>query len=88
MILPFLLPHNFILSSLPECEYKVKYNKECAACGLTRSFCEISKGNFYEALEHNSASLPLFGAFLLYQILFAFYIIKYNYKKILIKYRL
>ncbi len=88
MILPFMLPHHYILNSVPACKYKTAYNKECTACGLTRSFCDISNGNFNEAIRHNSASLSLFGVFLLYQILFAVYIIKYNYKNILIKYRL
>jgi hypothetical protein len=82
MILPFTLPHHYILSSVPACKYKTAYNKECISCGLTHSFCEISNGNFKEAIRHNSASLLLFGVFLLYQILFTVYIIKYNYNKI------
>ena len=85
IILTFSLPDNYILGSLPNCDYKASYGKECAACGLTRSFCEISKGNIQNAIRYNSASIPLFTAFLLYQILFAVYIIKYLRNKLLTK---
>lgn len=83
ILLTFSLPDNYILDTLPLCEYKASCGKQCAACGLTRSFFEISRGNFQNALHYNSASLPLFTAFLLYQILFAGYIIKYFRKKLL-----
>ena len=80
----FLIPDDLIHNSLPVCEYKASNGKECSACGLTRSFCEISKGNLQNAERYNSASIPLFSAFVLYQILFIAYLIKYFRKKIFI----
>ncbi len=82
ILLTFFLADNYILGTLPLCEYKASYGKECAVCGLTRSFLEISKGNLQEATSYNSASIPLFTALVLYQILFAAYFIKYFNKKI------
>ena len=72
LIAGFVLPEETLTGLTPECELKAKYGTECSACGLTRGFLSISRGNTEEASLYNSASLPLFGLFSLNSIFFLY----------------
>ena len=61
---PFVFSPKRITSSLPACEWKVKYHRECPFCGLTRAFIAIRRGRFERAYHSNRASLGLYALFL------------------------
>jgi hypothetical protein len=67
LVIPHIVPNDTILDLLPTCEWKAKYNKECALCGMTTAFLRISDGEYKEAYEANKGSIILYGAFLLNQ---------------------
>ena len=47
---------------------------KCALCGLTRSFCSLSHGNFAQALSLHFLGPPIF-AFILFQIPYRIWVI-------------
>jgi len=65
---PFFFSEDSLVSLLPKCEWKEKYNKECPLCGMTTSFILISQGKFSEALSANNFSLYLYCIFVLNEI--------------------
>jgi hypothetical protein len=69
LILPHVLSDESILHLVPNCEWKARYNKECALCGMTTAFINISKGDFEQAYQANKGSLFLYGFLLLNQLL-------------------
>lgn len=69
MLSAFVLPEKVVYDLAPECEWKVKYDKECFACGLTRGFVNISDGNFETASDANSLSVYLFLIFAFNEII-------------------
>mgnify|MGYP001774018814 CR=1 FL=1 len=83
LIIPYIFPENSILSLIPECELKVKYNKECILCGMTRSFILISKGEIEKAILENKFSIYVYFAFLLNEILVILFLMKkfLNFRK-------
>ena len=44
------------------CPSKAK-GEPCAACGMTRGFCAMSRGRFWDAIHYNAASPAVYGAF-------------------------
>jgi Protein of unknown function (DUF2752) len=73
LIAGFVLPEETLSGLTPECELKAKYGTECSACGLTRGFMGISRGDYEKADVLNRASLPLYGLFSLNSILFLYF---------------
>jgi hypothetical protein len=61
---PFIFSEKSIDKIVPKCEWKVKYNKECSLCGMTRSFIFFSQGNFTRASELNRFSPYLYLLFI------------------------
>ncbi|GEM_PF-1431805 len=70
LIMPFILPTAAILKITPKCEWKIKYNKPCPACGMTTSFLYISEGKFNQAIVSNHNSITLYILFLLNELIF------------------
>ena len=60
---PFALGSDRIARLLPPCEWKVKYQRECAFCGMTTAFINISHGQFNDAQRANHAGIPLYLLF-------------------------
>jgi hypothetical protein len=60
---PFVFSENLIDKIVPQCEWKVKYNKGCSLCGMTRGFIYFSQGNFTRASELNRFSPYLYLLF-------------------------
>jgi len=60
---PFLLGRERLAHLLPACEWKTKYHHECAFCGMTTSFIDISEGQFGAASRANRAGIPLYLLF-------------------------
>lgn len=65
LVIPFSFSRDQVLENAPVCISKSKYNQECALCGSTTAFIEISQGNFKKAHELNRASIPIFVVFLI-----------------------
>jgi hypothetical protein len=61
LLAPVILPSATIQRLTPQCEWKVRYGKECPMCGMTTSFILICRGKFKEASAANKASIPLFS---------------------------
>lgn len=68
LITPFILPAQTVKDLAPVCEWKIKYNKTCPLCGMTRAFINISAGNFYAAQKLNRFSVGLYSIFILNEI--------------------
>lgn len=60
---PFTLGRDRIARIVPVCEWKAKYGRECAFCGMTTSFLAISEGRVREASRANRAGIPLYLLF-------------------------
>ena len=65
---PFALGRDRVARLVPVCEWKSKYGRECAFCGMTTSFLDISEGHFGDATHANRASIPLYFLFVLNEI--------------------
>ena len=61
LLAPIILPRATIQRLKPQCEWKVRYDKECPMCGMTTSFILICRGKFKEASAANKAGIPLFS---------------------------
>ena len=60
---PFVLGRERVARLVPACEWKRKYGRECAFCGMTTSFLDISEGRFGDAAHANRAGIPLYFLF-------------------------
>lgn len=60
---PFALGRERVARLVPACEWKSKYGRECAFCGMTTSFLDISEGRFGDAAGANRAGIPLYLLF-------------------------
>jgi len=80
LITPFILSPESIRRITPACEWKVKYHRECALCGMTTSFILISNGRFAQAYLRNKGSIPLFAVFIGNQF-FAFFFVQRRLKE-------
>jgi len=60
---PFALGRDRLARLVPLCEWKSKYGRECAFCGMTTSFLDISEGRFGDATHANRAGIPLYFLF-------------------------
>ena len=76
LIVPFMFSHDSVDDFVPECEWKVKYNKECPLCGMTSSFFYISEGRFRQARLENGLGIYLYLLFILNEIIIIFTSIK------------
>jgi len=66
---PFLLGRERLAALVPACERKARFGTECALCGMTTSFLEISQGKFGAARRANRAGIPLYLTFVSNEIL-------------------
>ena len=64
VLAPFVISPAWLQASLPLCEWKARYQRECPACGLTTAFLAIARGDWAAAHHANIAALPLFTLFL------------------------
>lgn len=71
LIAPWLFAEKQIAGWTPVCEWKAKYNRECPACGLTRSFLRLSRGDASGAWSANRAGPPLYVAIAINSVVFA-----------------
>lgn len=55
--------HRGHLPGFEICWFRRAFHLDCAGCGLTRAFLLIPKGQFYEALKYNIASILLYFFF-------------------------
>ncbi len=65
LIVPWAVSPAQVASVVPACEWKARYHRECAFCGLTTAFFAIRHGRFEEAEHANRGAIPLYAAFLL-----------------------
>jgi hypothetical protein len=61
LLAPMILPGATIRRLAPQCEWKVRYGRECPMCGMTTGFMLICRGKFKEARAANRASISLFS---------------------------
>lgn len=74
ILIPFVSTYEEIEILIPECEWKIQYNKSCPMCGMTASFFYISEGEFRLALSSNKYSVLLLLFMLFSEILFLFFL--------------
>ena len=74
IFLPFVLPESTISRITPDCEWKVKYQKSCALCGMTSGFIHVARGAFSRASASNRFSPFLFAFFSLNQLFVLVYL--------------
>ncbi len=67
-VLPFLLPYSVLDEALPTCRALVQTGEPCWACGLTRGFFAVARGEFARAQNLNGASIVLYASFVLNSI--------------------
>lgn len=77
---PFIFSENSIDSIVPQCEWRMKYNKECPLCGMTRGFYYVSQGNFTRAGEVNKLSPFLYFVFTVNEMVLIF-VLSWKYRK-------
>jgi hypothetical protein len=65
---PFTLGRERVARIVPVCEWKAQYGRECAFCGMTTSFLDISQGHLREASHANRAGIPLYLFFVVNEI--------------------
>lgn len=63
LIAPFAFGRDRVASIVPVCEWKSKYGRQCAFCGMTTSFLDISDGRLGDATHANRAGIPLYLLF-------------------------
>ena len=68
LISPFALGRERLARIVPACEWKAKYGRECAFCGMTTSFLDISEGQLREAGRANRGGIPLYLLFVVNEI--------------------
>jgi hypothetical protein len=68
LVSPFALGRERVARIVPVCEWKAKYGRECAFCGMTTSFLDISEGRLGEATHANRAGIPLYLLFVANEI--------------------
>ncbi|MBV8819920.1 MAG: DUF2752 domain-containing protein [Acidobacteriaceae bacterium] len=73
LLAPWLVSAEQLAAVVPRCEWKVKYGKECAFCGMTTAFYDISSGRLAAAVRDNGGSLPLYASLLLNEVAFLGY---------------
>jgi len=81
LITPFFLSHDSILKLAPCCASPIKYNKECALCGMSRAFIAISERKISLAYSYNKAAIPTYTAFVLNEAFFVGLILMMCIKK-------
>lgn len=64
LLAPFLFSPTWLQATLPLCEWKARYQRECTACGLTTAFFAVARGEWSAAHQSNAGALPLFALFL------------------------
>ena len=70
LALPFITDSETIFRITPECQWQIKFGRECILCGMTRSFVLISKGCFTQAHSLNRGSILLFLFFVSNDVVF------------------
>ena len=89
LISPFLFPEDVLLAISPSCVSKTILGQECLLCGMTKSFINISQGNFYRAYQLNNFGIYLYLIFCLNVLsLSSFSIFKLFMKKTKFKFHL
>ena len=63
LVSPFVLGRERLSRLVPVCERKARYGQECAFCGMTTSFLNISEARFSDAGRANRAGIPLYLVF-------------------------
>lgn len=65
LVISFTTERSFTGKFMPQCSMKTIYNSECALCGMTTAFYEISDGNPNAAFHLNKGSLMLYPLFVI-----------------------
>jgi len=74
LLMPVILDKQAVLEITPTCVSISRFGTECAVCGMSRSFLEITDGNLKEAIDINNGSVYVYSLFLLNSISFIAYI--------------
>lgn len=82
LAVPFIFPLETVSGLLPNCTWRAQHGKGCIFCGMTGSFYHLTGGEYREAIRINSLSIWLFHLFLLNQLAFAVFSIRYVYLSI------
>lgn len=75
IICPYVFTESSILSYSPKCYSKLILNQDCALCGMTRGFIQLSKGNVYSAITYNQLSPFIFFFFVMNSIYFLTFLV-------------
>lgn len=62
LAIPATVPASWIERTVPRCERVVREARPCAACGLTRAFYAMSRGEVESARAYHSLGPPLYAA--------------------------
>jgi len=76
LVAPFLVSAETVGAIVPECEWKAKYGRECAFCGMTHAFIFISGGRFGQALDANKFSILLYCVLVLNELVLILFLAK------------
>lgn len=59
LLVPFLISPVWLQGTLPQCEWKARYQRECSACELTTAFFAIiARADWASARHSNTAAIP------------------------------
>lgn len=75
------IPYKTALAITPACYSVKQFGRECFMCGSTRSFLQLSAGNFKKAVTLNRLAVVLYIAAVINTITFIFYFTIINLKK-------
>lgn len=62
VLAPLVLPARVVLSALPACSSVARGHGPCPACGLTRGFVHVARGELGAASRSHRWALPLYFA--------------------------
>lgn len=68
LVSPFVLGRERAAHLAPTCESKARYGRECAFCGMTTSFLDLSEGRVHDAAQSNRGGIPVFLLFLVNEV--------------------
>jgi hypothetical protein len=74
LILPYVLPVESINALTPQCPWKLKYNRDCPLCGMTKSFALISHGYITEGWRIRASAPILYALFVVNEMAVMFVI--------------
>ncbi|ALM48163.1 hypothetical protein AMR72_04180 [Flavobacterium psychrophilum] len=81
LCISLFVPYDTVLTITPTCYSVKQFGKECFMCGSTRSFLQLSAGNFKEGIALNRLAALLYLITAINTILFITYFTIINLKQ-------